>query len=394
MKYQLRCPKCNKTFPDQGFTFKCPNGCDSIIKTEYRGGIRYSGEGLWRYMDLLPIESRIEYNEFPSIFKSEEYSEMYGTDIYFILNGYAPDFNVEMKTCTFKELEVLVSLKYAEERDANIVLSSVGNTGNAFLELGRHCKNVQITLFIPEEITCCMFEVERSDNVTVIGVKGGYDLATSLSKKFAEKREGWRYEGGGLNFARRDALSTIAYSFIERFGFPPDMYVQSVGSGTGVVAFYDGLKRMGMKPSSMVLAQNEPFLPIVEAWNKKLDEFPVYNFDPVEILYAKVLSNKNPLFFQKGGLKDILNETNGMALGISTEEAKKAGKLFKRTYGFEAYPAAEVALATLEKIDLKREKVAVNITGAGLDLLKKDYNVKEVKFDFIVESEEDLEMIE
>ncbi len=394
MKYHLVCPECKNTFTDTGFAFKCPHGCYSILKTVYRVKPAFKGEGLWRYMEYLPVNSKTQYGEFPAIFKSQEYSDIYESEIYFILNGYAPDFGVRMKTCTFKELEVLSSLKYSDERKTNIALSSVGNTGNAFLELGRYAENIQIALFIPEEITCCLFEINRSDNVTVVGVRGGYDLATELAKTFAEKREGWKYEGGGLNFARRDALSTMAYGFVEKLGFSPDYYIQSVGSGTGAIAFFDGMKRMGMKPPSVILAQNSPFLPIVEAWNKKLSKIPDYSFDPVEVLYAKVLSNKNPLFFQKGGLKDILEETDGMAFGISTEDAKKAGRLFRKIYGFEPYPAAEVALATLEKIDLRGKKIAINITGSGLDILKKDYKVREPKFDYMVEAEEDLEMIE
>jgi len=394
MKYYLRCPKCKSTFPDVGFSFECPHGCNSIVKTVYTAKPSFAGKGMRRYTDYLPLNSEIKYDEFPAIFKSQEYSEIHRSEIYFILNGYAPEYNVGMRTCTFKELEVLASLKYCEERGANFTLSSVGNTANAFLELGKYAQNVQILLFIPEEITCCMFEINRSENVRLVGVKGGYDLATRLAKKFAEKSEDWRYEGGGLNFARRDALSTMAYAFVEQFGFSPDYYVQSVGSGTGVIAFFDGMKRLGMRPPSVMLAQNEPFLPIVEAWNRKLDAFPEYDFNPVEVLYAKVLSNKNPLYYQTGGLRDILTETNGMAFGITTDEAKKAGKEFKKIYGFELYPAAEVAIAALNKVNVEGKRVVVNITGSGLDLLKKDYRVKEAKFDYIVESESDLEMIE
>ena len=394
MKYYLYCPECKSSFNDAGFSFNCPSGCNSIIKTEYRGQPAFRGSGIWRYSDYLPINSRIEYYEFPAILKSQEYSEMYGSEIYFILNGYVPDFNVRMRTCTFKELEVLASLKYSEKWRRDITLSSVGNTANAFIELGKYAENVHITLFIPEEITCCMFELERSENVTLVGVKGGYDFATNFARIFAQKNENVIYEGGGLNFARRDALATMAYAFVERFGFSPDFYVQSVGSGTGVIAFFDGMKRIGMNPPSVILSQNIPFIPIVEAWNKNLESVPYYDFDPVEKLYAKVLSNKRPLYNQRGGLKDILTETKGGALGITTEEAKIAGSEFKKIYGFELYPAAEVAMASLDKISIEGKKVLVNITGSGLDLLKKDYRVREIKFDYIVESEEDLEMIE
>ncbi|MBE8539116.1 pyridoxal-phosphate dependent enzyme [Geoglobus acetivorans] len=394
MKYALHCPMCGRQFRDNGFTLRCPDGCNSIVRTTYFDKLRPQGVGLWRYINHLPVRSPLSYGDYPAILKSEEYSSMYESEIYLIINGYSPDFNVRMKTCTFKEIEAIVSLKYAEEWGKNITLASVGNTATAFLELGKYVEDTSVVLFVPEKVFDCTFEIERSENVSLVMVKGGYSRATELAQRFARARDGWEYEGGGLNFARRDGLATFAYAFFERFGFVPDMYVQAVGSGTGVIAFYEGMKRLGVMPPSMVIAQNSPFTPIVDSWLQRTEKIPEYPFDPLEAIYAKVLSNKKPLYEHKGGLFDILTETKGQAVSITDSEAKKAGKLFKKTCGFSLFPAAEVAMAVLDKIDLNGKRILINITGSGLDNLKKDFKVRKPKPDYVVEGEEDLEMIE
>ncbi|AKG90815.1 Threonine synthase [Geoglobus ahangari] len=391
MKYELYCPECGQKFEDRGFTFSCPNGCDSIVKTEYKGKNEWSGDGLWRYLSHLPVTGAVEgYREYPAIVRSEEYSEEYGAEIHFILHGYAPELGVEMKTCTFKELETIVSLKYAEERRVNVSLASVGNTANAFMELAKYTPDVHVYLFVPEKVFECVFEVERSENVTLIRVSGGYDMAMELARAFSERKGDVVYEGGGKSFARRDALSTLAYSFMEKAG-PPDLYIQSVGSGTGAIAFHDGLERMNVS-ARIVVVQNEPFTPVADAWASKSRIVPEYSLDPLEVLYAKVLSNKSPLYSQRGGLYDVLTESGGQAVRVSESEARRAGKKFKRSFGIQPFPAAEVTLAALEKIELDGV-VAVNITGSGLDRLKKDYKVRRADPDYRVESPEDLELI-
>ncbi len=392
MKYLLKCPRCGRVFQDAGFSFSCPNGCSSIVKTEYLTRVEFGGSGLWRYMGYLPVSGAVDdYSEFPAVFRSEEYSDMYNANVYFILNGYSPEHNVRMKTCTFKELEAIVSLKYAEEAGKDIALSSVGNTANAFMELAKYVPDVTVYLFVPEKVFDCVFELERSENAVLVKVRGGYSDATSLAKSFSSSRGGVVYEGGGFSFARRDSLSTLAYSFVENAGKPPDVYVQSVGSGTGAISFFDGLKRLGFR-SKIVVAQNSPFTPVVDAWKMGARDVQKTDFDPLEVLYAKVLSNEQPLFGHAGGLYDTLSESGGTAIAISESEARRAGKLFRKVTGIEPFPASSVALAALEKVDLAGT-IAVNITGSGKNILKRDYKVRRARPDYVVECREDLEMI-
>ncbi len=395
MKYHLVCRSCGLKFQDQGFAFLCPDRCSSLISTEYTSPLRPNGDGVWRYADWLPVEGKNDYRGKPVLFKSPELSSEAGTDVYIAFHGYFPEIGAELVTCTFKEIEAVVSLRYAAERGEDIALASVGNTANAFLAFS-HYEDINVYLFVPERVFECVFCHEKSDNAMLIMVKGSYSDASNLAKKFAELK-GIKYEGGGRNVARRDALATLAYAFLETYGFLPDIYFQAVGSGTGAIAFYEGSKRLlnaGLADSlpKIAVAQNEPFTPIVDAWRDKSREIGAYDYDPLDVVYAQVLTNKNPLYSMRGGLYDILKETRGFAVSASEKEAKEAGKLFRDTYGIGLYPAAEVALAALLKSNLKG-RVLLNVTGAGLRRLKKDYRVRRPKPDYVVEDEADLEAI-
>ena len=395
MKYSLVCRGCGLRFEDDGFSFSCPSGCSSLISTEYASPLCPEGQGIWRYADWLPVKSRNDYRGKPVLFKSPELTSEVRTDVYIAFHGYFPEIGAELVTCTFKEIEAVVSLRYAAERGEDIVLASVGNTANAFLTFS-HYEDINVYLFVPERVFRCVFCYEKSENATLIMVDGSYDDASNFAKKFAELK-GIRYEGGGRNVARRDALATLAYAFLETYGFLPDVYFQAVGSGTGAIAFYEGSKRLmnagvADKLPRIVVAQNEPFTPIVDAWRNKSREIGAYDYDPLDVVYAQVLTNKSPLYSMRGGLYDVLKETDGFAVSASEKEAKEAGKLFRETYGVGLYPAAEVALAALLKSELEG-RVLLNVTGAGFKRLKEDYKVRRPKPDFVVRDEADLEVI-
>ena len=398
MKYRLVCRSCGLKFQDHGFTFSCPAGCSSLVSTVYAASqppLRSEGRGVWKYLPWLPVERGNEYEGKPVLFKSPELSSETGAEVYIAFHGYFPEVGAELITCTFKEIEAAVSLRYAAEKGADIALASVGNTANAFLTFSRY-ENVNVYLFVPEKVFRCVFCHEKSENATLVMVEGSYDDASNLARKFAEKK-GLRYEGGGRNVARRDALATLAYEFLEAYGFLPDVYFQAVGSGTGAIAFYEGSRRLvdaglARKLPRIAVAQNEPFTPIVDAWMRKSREIGVYDYDPLDVVYAQVLTNKSPLYSMRGGLYDILQETGGFAVKASEKEARDAGKLFREIYGVGLYPAAEVALAALLKSDVSG-RVLLNVTGAGFRRLKKDYSVKRPRPDFVVQDEADLDEI-
>ncbi len=142
--------------------------------------------------------------------------------------------------------------------------------------------------------------------------------------------------------------------------------------------------RFGDTVAKLMVSQNAPFVPMFDAWRVDSREMLPYDDDKarrdVEIIDAKVLSNRRPPYGIKGGLYDALKATNGEVLVATNAQARKAKELFKQLEGIDIYSAAGVATATLIKAvkDGKIEKdatVMLNITGGGEELAKSKKSV-------------------
>jgi len=169
---------------------------------------------------------------------------------------------------------------------------------------------------------------------------------------------------------------------VTTIGRIPDYYFQAVGSGTGAIAAWEANLRLiedgrfGNNKSKLMVSQNIPFHPIYDAW--KADSRAMLPFDDgearrkVEIMTAKVLSNRKPPYGIIGGLYDAMKDAGGDVLLADNEQGKQAADLFLQTEGNDIHCAAAIATATL--IDAVRNKsvqaddlIMLNITGGGED---------------------------
>jgi len=139
--------------------------------------------------------------------------------------------------------------------------------------------------------------------------------------------------------------------------------------------------RFGTNKMKLMVSQNEPFLPMYNAWKQGSREIIPMDNDlarsQIEQLCAKVLSNRKPPYSIFGGLYDALKDTGGNILSANNAEAEKASILFEETEGIDIHPAAAVATASLLK-ELnagripKDAVIMLNITGGGEKLFKEN----------------------
>ncbi len=202
-------------------------------------------------------------------------------------------------------------------------------------------------------------------------------------------------------------MSTTMLSATTTIGQIPDYYFQGIGSGTGAIAAWEGNLRLladgrfGDTKIKLMIAQNTPFTPVYDAW--KADSRAMLPLDDelarkqVEIMDAKVLSNRKPPYPIFGGLYDALKDTNGEVLLASNQEAREAAALFEKTEGIDIHPAAAVATATLIEAakngTVKEDDlIMLNITGGGEEKFKSEnkliYLKPEIIFDINPDSED------
>ena len=385
-EYNLLCLATGAEFEDAGWTLDCPDcKTPSLIRAQYakKQLTIYDDKGLYKYRDWLPMKRMLHCEATHATYKSEGLAKALGLEnLYITFNGYFPEKGATMNTCSFKETEAYsVCARTDAANDKILVVASAGNTARAFAKVCSE-NNIKLLLAVPEDnLDALWFDAPLNDCVKLIScAKGGdYFDAIHLSN-LALKSPMFYAEGGAKNIARRDGMGTTVLSAVTTIGRIPDYYFQAVGSGTGAIAAWEANMRLiedgryGSNTMKLMVSQNAPFLPMYDAWRADSRAMLPYDDDKarrdVEIIDAKVLSNRKPPYGICGGLYDALKATDGDILQATNLQGRKAAQLFLETEGIDIHPAPAIALATLIKeveaghID-KKATIMLNITGGG-----------------------------
>ena len=391
-EYSLLCVATNEVFEDEGWTLDYPT-CDthSLIRTQYANKqlTIYSGNGLYRYRDWLPLKRELCCQSQQATYKSIGLARVLGLkNLYITFNGYFPARGATMTTCTFKECEaysVCARIPFNEKRV--LVVASAGNTARAFAKVCSE-NEIPLLLVVPNDnIDALWGDTPLNECVKIIACESGGDYfdAIHLSNTVLKSSKFYA-EGGAKNVARRDGMGTSVLSAVTTIGHIPDYYFQAVGSGTGAIAAWEANLRLiedgryGTNTMRLMVSQNAPFLPIYWAWRKGSRYLLPYNATiarcDANAIDAKVLSNRQPPYSIAGGLYDALKATNGDVLLATNIEAQQAARLFLDSEGIDIHPASAVAVASLVKEVqancIKRDAtIMLNITGGGEKYYKR-----------------------
>lgn len=412
-EFVIRCPECGSDIKkEESFAFTCKvhNALGRSYYVNKKLKIR-KYPGLWRYYDWLPVKGVSKYQGKSITYKSDALGKELGLrNIYVSFNGYWPERKALLKTCTFKEIEAAVAIQYAKEHGAErLAIPSAGNTARSFAYIAS-MENLPLVLIIPYR---CLFDIwlprlKREIIKTIVVKDGDYSDAISLSNRLTGVY-GITNEGGVRNVARRDGLATILLDAVQVMGKMPQHYFQAIGTGTGAISVWEGAMRLVesggyAKPPKMHLAQNLPFAPMVKAWQEDRREIiPAKDIPNVrnvlDLIEARVLSNRYPPYGVTGGVYDVLKSTNGCMYGITNEELKEARRLFQELEGIDIHPAAGVATAALIKAVINgrvspEDMVLLNVTGGGEKRLMRDERVVELEVDKYVSKEVEITELE
>ncbi len=392
-EYTLECVATGRKFEDSGWVLddaECAS--PSLVRANYakkKLEVGDNEQGLYKFADWLPIRRTLSGSSAPVTYKSKGLAAELGLEnLYITFNGYYPSIGANMTTCSFKETEaysVCARVDSAEERI--MVVASAGNTARAFAKVCSD-NNINLLLSVPaDNLDALWFTEELNPCVKLIACEKGGDYFDAIHlSNLALKSSKFYAEGGAKNIARRDGMACTVLSAATTIGRIPDYYFQAVGSGTGAIAAWEANMRLvadggyGDNIMKLIVSQNAPFVPMYDAWRVDSREMLPYNEynarRDVEIIDAKVLSNRRPPYGIVGGLYDALKATNGEMMVATNAQARKAKALFQRTEGIDIYSASAVATASLIKAvaDGKVEKdatIMLNITGGGEELRQR-----------------------
>ena len=393
-KYTLRSVATGNEFADTGWMLTAPDEeHPTLIRAEYESKkleLFDKDLGFYKFASWLPVKRLLHGSSAPVTYKSEGLAKVLGlSNLYITFSGYWPQRNAKMTTCSFKETEAYaVCGRMDPDNGKVLVVASAGNTARSF---ARVCSdnNIPLLLCMPEDnIGSLWFDTPVYDCVKLIVTCSGSDYYDAIHlSDFASSNPHFIAEGGAKNVARRDGMGTTVLSAVTAIGEIPEYYFQAIGSGTGAIAAWEANLRLigdggyGDRKMKLMVSQNEPFVPIYDAWKAGSRQlFPMDDNiarQQAAKISANVLSNRKPPYSITGGLFDDIADSGGDVLKGSNHEAEYAADLFFKTEGIDIHPAAAVATATLikqvqDKTIPANALIMLNITGGGEELFKKD----------------------
>jgi cysteate synthase len=387
VSYHLTCAACGRHYDDDGLRLRCDSlHAPALLRSAYRD-THFAPAGraddLARHHAWLPIRHALPTRPIAgATFRNAALERALGVrELWIAFSGYYPRRGAYAPTATFKDVEATaVVARFARER-AILVIASAGNTAAA-LALACSDAGIEARIIVPERAYAKLPLREELDpcvGFVVLRGNSTYDDAIGVARKLAESTP-FAFEGGVWNIARRDGIGTIFLDACERIGRIPDVYVQGIGSGAGAIAAYESAQRLvadgrfGASLPRLLLVQNAPMSPVVDAWLQRspvlLDGDRDAQRRAVHEVDAQVLATSAPPYAVAGGLFDALNATNGLTRAVSNDSARAAMALFQQCEGVDIESAPGVALAGLQEAldagELARDAtLLLHVTGGG-----------------------------
>jgi len=403
-KYQLRCLGTQDRIEDE-YTVRYHD--KALLRSEYANSITPRDlPGLWRWADWLPVSEHGSLNAGSICYKSEGLgSALMLSNLWISYHGYWPERGGSCPTTTFKDMEAVTTLQRLKDHDVpGLICSSAGNTARAFAHFGG-LANYPILLIVAEK------HLERlwvpkghpTESVKIIGIKGGdYGDANEVTSQIMEVG-GWRREGGVHNVARRDGIGSLILTAIEAIGGMPKHYFQGVGGGPGPIGVHEMAQRAikaGMVEGRVPrqhLSQNSEFCLVHDAWQKRTFELTPASEAVHPDVYSDLLVNRAPAYSVRGGLFDMLVESQGATYAVPFEEAEAADQLFRESEGIDPLSPGAVALASLKQAiyhgEVHRDDtILLNISGGGQERYKAENECEVIEPVAIVDKDEAIRM--
>lgn len=376
----LSCSQCGKRLRIDSDVYRCPScsgmlriDCDySQIRSNLSQGLFESRSqfSMWRYRELLPVvsDSVVSLGEgFTPLIHADRLGQHMG------LNRLLLKLEFTCPTGSFKDRGSSLLLTKAREIGARTV--AIDSSGNAAASLAAYSAKAGIPcyVFAPAYASIGKLVQAMANGARVVKVDGTRK-DTFEAARMAIARYHWYYCGFQVNPFASEGSKTIGYELCEQSRWqPPEILVFPVGTGSGLIGCWKGLKEfreLGLveRLPSMVCVQPEGCSPIATAFKRHEEIAPVERPKTLAegLMIAQPLKGRPVL--------DALKESNGSAETVSDDEIMTAAKLLARTEGIFVEPSSAASLAGVTKLAAhgridRDQRVVCVLTGSGLKTL-------------------------
>lgn len=373
----LKCRECKREYP-----IKPTHVCEfcfgplevvydyaEVAKTLNRKKIEARPETMWRYRELLPLNSDPAVGRnvgFTPLIKADRLAEALGVKELYLKNDA-----VNYPTLSFKDRVVSVAISKAKEFGFKVVsCASTGNLANSVAALAAE-GGVESFIFVPHDLEQGKILGTLIYGTHLIGITGSYDEVNRLCSEIAENYR-WAFVNINIRPFYAEGSKTFGFEIAEQMGWRvPRHIVVPMAGGSLITKIWKGLnelKTIGLLDGVDVKihgAQASGANPIVAAFKEGADWIKPQR--PKTIAKSLAIGNPADGFY---ALKTI-RESGGSAEDVSDDEIVEAMKLLAQTEGIFTETAGGVTVGVTKKlinrgIIPKDESILIAITGNGL----------------------------
>lgn len=342
---------------------------EEIRKHLSRTAIEGRPKTMWRYKELLPLESDPSVGKnvgFTPLIKAERLAEALGVKELYLKND-----SVNHPTLSFKDRVVSVAVSKAKEFGFDVVsCASTGNLANSVAALAAE-GGLESFIFVPHDLEQGKILGTLIYGTNLIGITGSYDEVNRLCSEIAENYR-WAFVNINIRPFYAEGSKTFGYEIAEQMGWrAPRHVVVPMAGGSLITKIWKGFKELeelGLLDgvdTRIHGAQASGSNPIVAAFKEGIDWIKPQR--PRTIAKSLAIGNPADGYY---ALKTI-RESGGSAEDISDGEIVEAMKLLARTEGIFTETAGGVTVGVTKKlIDRgvlpRDESILIAITGNGL----------------------------
>ena len=373
----LKCKECGELYPKEPKhvcemcfgPLEAVYNYDEIKKHISREKITSRPQNIWRYKELLPIDSEPTLGTqvgYTPLVRARNLAEALGVSEIYVKNDA-----VCYPTLSFKDRVVSVALSKAREFGFETTgCASTGNLANSVSAISAS-GNLKSYILIPHDLEQSKILNTIVYGANLIGVEGTYDDVNRLCSEIASKYN-WAFVNINMRPYYSEGSKSYAFEVMEQLGWKaPKHIVVPMASGSLLTKVWKAIKEFELlgivEPggSKVYGAQATGCSPISTAFKNDWEMFKPVKPDTI----AKSLAIGTPADGYYA--MNIIRESGGAAEDVSDTEIVDAIELLARTEGIYTETAGGVTLGVTKKlIDQERiprdEPIVVSITGNGL----------------------------
>ena len=371
--FRLSCVSCDwHTGPE--FRLRCPEcsgALDAVLDLTGAAKRAHDRPEL-AYLDFLPIDEEDLAGIEPSVTTPCRPAPRLGAAIG-VPGLWVKDESRQPTGTTKDRFAAVVMAVFRRFGITEWVASSTGNSSTALARAVRRDGTIRAHFFCGRDFVAD-HRVELDEHVSLTVVDGSYAAASGAAQRFAAER-GLTWEGGFFNWARREGLKLAyleAYDALRAAGREPDIVVQAISSGMGVMAAHKGTGEylstgaLSRAPR-FLMVQQDTCAPMARAWREGRAELTDADVvaRPEGLARAILLGDGRATYPY---MRDIARDSGGAIVSVSQADLVAAKAMLAELEGLDVCHSSAATVAALRaEAALGRiaphEVALVNLTG-------------------------------